>query len=130
MDETEEQRRWETTQELYRAADAAFQQQHYRACVGLAYYACVQAMWAALGDPPLGQWQQGGITRRFCHGQWTTPPIDPASLSGLYRRLLALYELRRDAHYRAQAVPSQQARNALDTAMDAIQRVQQHRQKQ
>ena len=54
MDQSEEKRRWETSQELYQAADAAFHQQHYRACAGLAYYACFQAMWCALGDPPLG----------------------------------------------------------------------------
>src|SRR5262245_17634630 len=109
MDWVADTRRWETAQELYRAADAAFQQQHYRACAGLAYYACFQAMRVALGDPPLGEWRHGGITRRFCHGQWTRPPIDPTSLSVLYRRLLALYELRLDAHYRAQPIPPQQA---------------------
>ncbi len=127
MDATEERRRWATSQELYRAADAAFRQQHYRACVGLAYYACFQAMWVALDDPPLGEWRHGGITRRFCHGQWTAPPSDPTALSGLHRRLLALYELRLDAHYRAQSVPFQQARNGLDTADEVMRWVQQHR---
>jgi uncharacterized protein (UPF0332 family) len=131
MDATEERRRWETSQEeLYRAADAAFRQQHYRACVGLAYYACFQAMWVALGDPPLGEWRHGGITRRFCYGQWTEPPIDPRALAGLYRRLLALYELRLDAHYRAQSVPPHQARNGLDTVIDVRRWVQQHRRNQ
>ncbi len=55
MDQAEEKRRWETSQELYQAADAAFRQQYYRACVGLAYYAYFQAMWVALDDPPLGK---------------------------------------------------------------------------
>jgi hypothetical protein len=37
MDEVEKQRRWETAQELYQAATTALNQQHYRACAGLAY---------------------------------------------------------------------------------------------
>jgi uncharacterized protein (UPF0332 family) len=72
MDKTEEQMRWETAQELHHAADAVFHQQRYKACTGLAYYACFQAMWVALGDPPTGEWRHVGITRRFCHGQWAT----------------------------------------------------------
>ncbi len=130
MDQAEEKRRWETSQELYQAADAAFRQQHYRACVGLAYCACFQAMWVALDDPPLGEWRHGGITRRFCHGQWTRPPIDPRRLSVLYRRLLALYELRLDAHYRAQPVPRQQAQQGLDTVVEVMRLIQQHTRKQ
>lgn len=41
----------------------------------------------------------------------------PTNLSVLYRRLLALYELRLDAHYRAQPIPPQQARQGLDTVV-------------
>jgi uncharacterized protein (UPF0332 family) len=70
MDEAKAKSRWKTSQELFQAADAVFKQEYYRACVGLVYYACFQAMWVALGDPPLGEWRHGGITRRFCHGQW------------------------------------------------------------
>jgi uncharacterized protein (UPF0332 family) len=44
MDQAEEQRRWETAQELDHAAATALAQRHYRACAGLAYYACFQAM--------------------------------------------------------------------------------------
>jgi len=48
-------------------------------------------------------------------------------LSILHKRLLALYELRLDAHYRAQPVPSQQARQALQTVCDVIRLVQRHK---
>jgi uncharacterized protein (UPF0332 family) len=127
MDQAEEQRRWETALELYKGADAALQQHLYRACVGLAYYACFQAMWVALGEPPSGEWRHVGITRRFCHGQWADPPLIPTSLAPLHKRLLALYELRLDAHYRARPVPPQQAQQGLDTAAEVIRRVQEHK---
>jgi hypothetical protein len=127
MEQAEEQRRWETAQEFYRAAATALPQHHYRACAGLAYYACFQAMWVALGDPPTGQWQHVGITRRFCHGQWAEPPIAPTRLAALYKGMLALYELRLDAHYRAHPVQSQQAQQGLQTATDVIQLVRQYK---
>jgi uncharacterized protein (UPF0332 family) len=118
MDLDEEIRRWETSQELYQVADVALRHQRYRACVGLAYYACFQAMWVALGDPPSGEWRHVGITRRFCHGQWADPPLIPTSLATLHKRLLMLYELRLDGHYRAQPIHPQQARQALDTVAE------------
>lgn len=127
MDQLEEQRRWETAQELYQAADAAFKQQLYRASMGHAYYACFQAMWVALGDPPLGEWRHVGITRSFCRGQWADPPIVPTSLAALHKRLLALYELRLDAHYRARPILPQQAQQGLDTVAEVIRLVQQYR---
>ena len=129
MDQAEELRRWETSRELYEAADAALRQQRYRASAGLAYYACFQAMWAALRDPPLGEWRHLGITRRFCHGRWADPPLVPTSLATLYKRLLALYELRLDAHYRAQPIHAEQAQQGLDTAAEVIRLIEQHRRK-
>jgi uncharacterized protein (UPF0332 family) len=53
MDEVEKQHRWETAQEFYQAAATALNQQHYRACAGLAYYNCFQAMWVALATHQL-----------------------------------------------------------------------------
>ena len=129
MDLNEEIRRWETSQELYQAAGMTLRQQRYRACVGLAYYACFQAMWVALGDLPLGEWRHVGITRRFCHGQWSDPPLIPTSLATLHKRLLALYELRLDVHYRAQPIHPQQAWQALDTMAEVRRLVQQHKRK-
>jgi len=127
MDQEEALRRWDTSQELFQAAADAFTQQRYRACAGLAYYAFFQAMWVALGDLPPGQWQHVGITRRFCHGQWAEPPIAPTSLATLYVRLLALYTLRLDAHYRARPIRPQQAQDGLETAAEVIRLVQQYR---
>ena len=119
----EKQRRWDTAQELYQAATTALGQQHFRACASLAYYACFQAMWVALSDPPTGRWQHVGISRQFCHGQWAEPPLAPTELAGLYRRLMALYELWLDAQYRALAVPLEQAQHGIQTAFDVMQRV-------
>ena len=127
MNQAEETRRWETIQELRHAADAVLKQHLYRACVGLAYYACFQAMWVALGDPPSGEWRHVGITRRFCHGQWAEPPIVPTSLVALHKRLLALYELRLDAHYQARPISPKQAQQGLDTAAEVIRLIQQHK---
>jgi uncharacterized protein (UPF0332 family) len=127
MDQEEVLRRWDTAQELYQAAADAFAQRRYRACAALAYYACFQAMWMAFGDPPLGQWRHVGITRRFCHDQWAEPPIAPTSLATLYVRLLALYTLRLDAHYRARPIRPQQAQDGLETAAEVIRLVQQYR---
>lgn len=127
MDQAEEKRRWETAQELYQAADVAFHQQLYRASIGHAYYACFQAMWVGLGDPPQGVWQHIGVTRSFCFGRWADPPIVPTSLATLRKNLLALYELRLDVHYRARAIPSQKAEQGLVTVREVIQLVQQNR---
>jgi hypothetical protein len=84
-------------------------------------------MWVALGDPPLGEWRHVGITRRFCHGQWTDPPLIPSSLAVLHKRLLALYELRLDAHCRGRIVPLPQAQQGVDTTAEVIQLIQRHR---
>lgn len=126
MAQAEERRRWATPYELYHAAEATLQQRRYGACAGLAYDACFQAMWVALGDPPAGEWRHGRITRRFCHGQWASLPIVTTHLATLHKRLRALYELRLDTHYRARPVHPQQARQALQTVRDVIRLVQRH----
>jgi uncharacterized protein (UPF0332 family) len=125
MDLAEKNCRWETVQELYRGAELALQHQLYRACTGLAYYASFQAMWVALGNPPQGEWRHVGVTRSFCHEQWADPPIIPTSLASLHKRLLALYELRLDAHYRAQVISQAEAQQGLKTVVDMMQLVQQ-----
>lgn len=51
----------------------------------------------------------------------------PTSLATLYKRLLALYTLRLDAHYRARPIRPQQAQDGLDIAAEVIRLVQQYR---
>ena len=130
MEQAEILQRWDTAQELYQAAIDAFRQERYRACVSLAYYACFQAMWVALGDPPLGRWRHLGIIRSFCQGQWAKTRMTPRSLAAVHKRLLALYTLRLDAHYRAQSIPSGQAQHGLDTVTDVMRLLRQHQRSQ
>jgi hypothetical protein len=40
----------------------------YGESVMRSYSACYQAMWAAVGDPPMGLWHQGGLINTFCLG--------------------------------------------------------------
>ena len=93
----------------------ASRQQHYRACVGLAYYACFQAMWVAVGTPPAGRRHHLGLMRQFCAGHSADPPLVSTQLGAVYRRLFALYELRLTADYRAYPLPTAQAQQGLET---------------
>jgi uncharacterized protein (UPF0332 family) len=120
MDKAEQSRRWETAQEHRQAAEQALAQQLYRASVSRSYYACYQAMWVALGDPPRSYWKHGGIAANFCRGRWADPVIIPTSLAVLYQRLLNLYELRLDADYRAVPVTSEKAQEAVETVHQVL----------
>jgi uncharacterized protein (UPF0332 family) len=124
MDQAEQSRRWETAQEHRQAAEHALAQQLYRASVSRSYYACFQAMWVALGDPPRGRWEHGGIVKSFCRGQWADPVIIPTSLAPLRKRLLNLYELRLDADYRAMPVTPEEAQAGIDTTGEVFQLVE------
>ncbi len=53
--------------------------------------------------------------------------MTPGSMAAVHKRLLALYTLRLDAHYRAQSIPSQQAQHGLDTATEVMGLLRQHR---
>lgn len=116
MDRFEQTRRWETAQEHFHAAQQLLAQNLYKASVSRSYYACFQAMWLAADDPPLGHWRHAGLMQAFCLGKWATPPILPTSLAAIYKRLLALYDLRLDADYRALPVDQTKAQQALETA--------------
>jgi len=124
MDQAEQSRRWETAQEHRQAAEHALTQQLYRASVSRSYYACFQAMWVALGDPPRGRWEHGGIVKSFCRGQWADPVIIPMSLDSLRKRLKNLYEFRLDADYRAMPVTPEGARAGVDAMGEVIQLVE------
>src|SRR4051812_34738047 len=96
MDRDEELRRWRAAQESQRAAPQALLQGFLATSVSRSYYACFQAMWVALGDPPRGEWRHGGLIQHFCLGRWANPVTLPSSLEGLYKKLLHLYHLRLD----------------------------------
>ena len=86
--------------------------------VACSYYAVFTAMWAALGDPPKGRWEHGGIIERFIHGQWRTPavPIE----RGLTRTMRRLYTDRVDADYGVVRLTSQESTVSLETARQVL----------
>jgi uncharacterized protein (UPF0332 family) len=113
-------------QENHTAAQHTLQHGFYGACVSRSYYACFQAMWVALGDPPLGRWEHGGLMRTFCRGQWANPILLPTSLAPLYKRLLTLYDLRLDADYRALPITLEKAQEAVQTVAELFHLISQH----
>jgi uncharacterized protein (UPF0332 family) len=127
MEKAEETRRWRTAQENHAAAQQALLQGFSGTSVSRSYYACFQAMWAAAGDPPLGIWKHGGLMQHFCRGRWTDPVILPTSLASLYRKLLALYDLRLDADYRALPVDPAKAQEGLNTVAEVFQLITQYK---
>jgi uncharacterized protein (UPF0332 family) len=127
VDKTEAARRWQTAQENHTAAQQMLLQGFSRASVSRSYYACFQAMWAAVGDPPLGIWKHGGLMQTFCRGRWADPVLLSTSLAPLYKKLLALYDLRLDADYRALPVGLTQAHEGLFTVGEILQVITQHK---
>jgi len=127
MEPNEQSRRWETAKEHREAAQQLLMNSMYQASASRSYYACFQAMWVAVGDPPLGHWKHAGLIKTFCFGKWLTPPVLPASLAVLYKKLLTLYDLRLDADYRAVPLDQDKAQEALDTANQIHALVAQHK---
>jgi uncharacterized protein (UPF0332 family) len=127
MDKAEELRRWQTAEENHRAAQEALRQGFSGAGVNRSYYACFQAMWVAVGDPPLGFWKHNGLIQTFCRGRWADPILLPTSLAPLYKRLLALYDLRLDVDYRALAVDPAKAQEGVNTTAEVLQLIPRHK---
>jgi uncharacterized protein (UPF0332 family) len=127
VDKTEAARRWQRAQENQTAAQQLLLQGFPGASVSRSYYACFQAMWVAVEDPPLGTWKHGGLMQMFCRGRWADPILLPTSLAPLYKRLLALYDLRLDADYRALPVDLAQAQEGLHTVAEVLQMIIQHK---
>lgn len=126
MENSQALRRWQAAQENESAAQQALRQGFLRTSVSRSYYACFQAMWIAVGDPPLGQWKHGGLMQTFCRGQWADPILLPTSLAPLYKKLLVLYDLRLDADYRALSISSEKAQEGVNTVAEVFQVVTQH----
>jgi hypothetical protein len=60
---------WAIVLENYQAATLTAQQGWYNVSVTRSYYAVFMVLWVALGDPPKGRWEHGGIVEQFVHGQ-------------------------------------------------------------
>jgi uncharacterized protein (UPF0332 family) len=127
MEQSEQTRRWETAQEHYKAAELLLNQGLHKPCASRCYYACFQAMWVAVGDPPLGHWKHAGLMQTFSLGKWITMPVLPTSFALIYKKLLAVYDLRLDADYRALSVTQAKAQEALQTTKQVLDLIAQHK---
>lgn len=63
----------------------------------------------------------------FCRGQWAAPVLLPTSLASLYEKLLALYDLRLDADYRAFQIDPMKAQEGLNTLTEVFQLIARHK---
>jgi len=126
MDADEQARRWVNVQQKLQAAQLCYDHQLYGESVTRSYYACYQAMWAAVGEPPLGLWRHGGLINEFCRGRWTTPTLLPTALAELRKKLDALYRFRVAVDYAAASASSAQADFGLDVVEETLQTITQH----
>jgi len=126
MDAIEQARRWANAKEKLQAAQLCFDHQLYGESLTRSYYACYQAIWAAVGDPPLGLWRHGGLINEFCRGQWTSPVLLPTALATLRNRLDTLYRLRISVDYDANPALSTEAQFGLDVIRETLQIIAHH----
>jgi uncharacterized protein (UPF0332 family) len=126
MDPAEQARRWANAKEKLQAAQLRFNHQLYGESLTRSYYACYQAMWAAVGDTPLGMWRHGGLINEFSRGRWTTPVLLPTSLAALRKKLEDLYRLRVLVDYEAASVTDDKARFGLDVIEEVLQIIAHH----
>ena len=126
MDAVEQARRWVNAQEKLKAAQLCHEHQLDGESVTRSYYACYQAMWAAVGDPPMGLWRHGGLINAFCRGRWTTPTLLPTVLAGLRRKLDDLYRMRIAVDYAAASVSHPQAAFGLNVVQETLQTIAYH----
>jgi uncharacterized protein (UPF0332 family) len=126
MDAAEQARRWANAKEKVKAAQLCCDHQLYGESLTRSYYACYQAMWAAVGDPPSGQWRHGGLINEFCRGRWTTPILLPTALAALRKKLLRLYRLRISADYEAASASDAEADLGLNVVQEVLQLIAHH----
>ena len=118
--------RWRNAKEKLKAAELCFDHQLYGESLTRSYYACYQAMWAAVGDPPLGLWRHGGLINEFCRGRWVTPMLLPSALAGLRKKVDALYRLRIAVDYAADSISRLEAASGLDRVREVFQLIARH----
>lgn len=111
-------RRWANAKAKRAAAELCLRQGFYTESITLSYYACYQAMWVALGDPPAGLWRHGGLINEFCRAQ------GQQGLS-LRKRLDKLYLYRIQGDYEARSLSAAQAQEGLDIADEVLRLVAQ-----
>jgi len=126
MDRAEQERRWYRARAKWEAAKLCSDQGFFSECVTLYHYACYQAMWIALGDPPAGVWRHGGLINAFCRGHWQTPSALPQGLAPLRKKLDRLYVYRIRSDYEARRLSQEEAQEALDTTEEVLRLVAQH----
>jgi uncharacterized protein (UPF0332 family) len=125
--ETDEQvRRWTNAKEKLQAAQLCYGHQLHGESIARSYYACYQAMWAVVGNPPLGLWRHGGLINEFCRGRWTTPTLLPTALTGLRKKLESLYRLRIAVDYAADSVAQAEAEAGLAAVRELFQTIAHH----
>ena len=126
MDTVEQAQRWMSAKEKLQAAQLCCDYQLYGESVTRSYYACYQAIWAAVGAPVLGLWRHGGLINEFCRGRWTTPTLLPTALASLRSKLDALYRLWIAVDYSAASTTRAQAAFGLDVVQETLQMIAHH----
>jgi len=121
MDTPRQQDLWAIALEHYQAAVLAAQQGWHNVSVACSYYAAFMAMWVALGDPPKGYWEHGGIVDWFARGDWRTPPARIER--ELVQAIRWLYTDRIRAHYRTVRLQPFASTARLSTARRVLQTV-------
>jgi uncharacterized protein (UPF0332 family) len=125
--ETDEQgRRWAKAKEKLQVAQLCYDHQFYGESAARSYYACYQAMWAVVRDPPLGLWRHGGLINEFCRGRWATPTLLPTALTGLRKKLESLHRLRIAVDYAADSVAQAEAEGGLAIVRELCQTIAHH----
>lgn len=109
---------WALVLENYQAAVHTAQQGWHNVSVACSYYAVFTAMWVALGDPPKGRWEHGGIVKLFAAGQWRNPPA-PVERD-MIRSIRSLYTDRREADYGAMPFTSVESTASVTTARQVL----------
>jgi uncharacterized protein (UPF0332 family) len=126
MDRAEREQRWQGAKTKRAAAQLCFTQDFFSESVTLSDYACYQAMWIVLDDPPAGLWRHGGLINEFCRGRWQTFPTAPQALASVRKKLDRLYVYRVQSDYEARSLNQSQAQEALDIADEVLRLVAQH----
>jgi uncharacterized protein (UPF0332 family) len=113
MSKDEQVRHWHSAKAKRAAAGLCFQQGFYSESITLSYYACYQAMWVAMGDPPAGLWRHGGLMNEFCRTLGYQSP-------SLRKRLDKLYLYRVQSDYEARSLGVAEAQESLDITDEVL----------